>query len=625
MTVFAQAADTKAGTSDNAQKRKHEGRSKSRENDRCHACGELGHHAWEKKKCSASNASTKQETVNAMATADNDKKNTESSDESDDAYGYAFCTASGAKEEGIEVGHIHQQDGKVTDVTTSSFNEQRASVLPLGSIGLDSMSSVDIFGDKKLLNNIRTVDNTMTIVCNAGTITVNQMGHFAGYGDVWYHPQAIANILSLSNIQRFFRVTYDSQKGDCFVVTRADGSTRTFRPTEKGLYAAQVTGQGQETVMVSTVDQNKQKYTRREVRHAQKARSLLAINGRPSEQKQKHILRNGQLRNCDVSEQDVTNARHIFGPDIGSMKGKTTRRKEGHVQMKVRPVPQSVMDRHKEVFVCFEVMYLNGTAFLVSISRRIRFCTVEALDNRRSDTILTGIKRIKMIYARRRFLVNRIAADNEFAPLETELSGWGISLNTVSRDEHVLEIERHIHTLKERCRATYNTLPFKKWPSRMVAELVYAMTFWIHAFPADDGASATISPRELVTGIALDSTKHCMIPYGAYVQTHEQHDNTMASRTIGAIALRPTGNAQGGHFFYSLSTGRRIVRNNWAEVPMPADVIDRVTKMAESKAVNRIVFGDCENVEEADDDAISIHRATDTDDNSNTSAASSSF
>lgn len=189
-----------------------------------------------KKKCNANTASGKQETAHAMATTNNDD-NSESSDEGDDAYGYAFCTTSATTEEGTEIGHIHQQDGTVTDEPTSSFSQRRASVIPVGSIGLDSMSSVDIFGDKKLLKNVRTIDNIMTIVCNAGTITVNQMGYFEGYGEVLYHPQAIANILSLNNVRRRFRVTYDNQEGDRFVVTSADGSTRIFRPTDKGLYA----------------------------------------------------------------------------------------------------------------------------------------------------------------------------------------------------------------------------------------------------------------------------------------------------------------------------------------------------------------------------------------------------
>jgi hypothetical protein len=35
----------------------------------------------------------------------------------------------------------------------------------------------------------------------------------------------------------------------------------------------------------------------------------------------------------------------------------------------------------------------------------------------------------------------------------------------------------------------------------------------------------------------------------------------MATRTTGANALRPTGNAQGGYYFYSLDTGRGLNRN----------------------------------------------------------------
>ncbi|MEM9592233.1 MAG: reverse transcriptase domain-containing protein, partial [Pseudomonadota bacterium] len=188
----------------------------------------------------------------------------------------------------------------------------------------------------------------------------------------------------------------------------------------------------------------------------------------------------------------------------------------------------------------------------------------------------------------------------------TPLAGEGMMLNVVARGEHVPEIERHVRTLKERCRAVYNSLPYRRMPKRMVIELVYAMTFWLHAFPARDGVSETVSPRELVTGIVLDANKHCRIPFGAYAQTHEEHDNTMASRTVGAIALRPTGNAQGGYLFYSLQSGRCINRNHWTEVPMPVDAIARVEQMAESKGLNVLEFGDRHNNPRPDDDATEV-------------------
>jgi len=34
--------------------------------------------------------------------------------------------------------------------------------------------------------------------------------------------------------------------------------------------------------------------------------------------------------------------------------------------------------------------------------------------------------------------------------------------------------------------------------------------------------------------------KHCKIGFGAYVQVHEIHNNSMEPRTSGTIALRPS-------------------------------------------------------------------------------------
>ena len=50
----------------------------------------------------------------------------------------------------------------------------------------------------------------------------------------------------------------------------------------------------------------------------------------------------------------------------------------------------------------------------------------------------------------------------------------------------------------------------------------------------------------------------------------------MQTRTVGAIALCPTGNVQGGHFYLSLATGHRLNRIPTTPLPMPQEVINRV-------------------------------------------------
>ena len=170
--------------------------------------------------------------------------------------------------------------------------------------------------------------------------------------------------------------------------------------------------------------------------------------------------------------------------------------------------------------------------------------------------------------------------DGEFATLEKPLLHEQISLNTCSEDEHVGDIERLIQTVKERCRDIYCTLPFNRLPGQLVIEMVYSAVFWLNVFSPAGTVAQGLSPRELLTGKSVDFNKHCKFEFGEYVQTHEATDNTMRARTISALALRPTGNEQGGHFFLSLVTGRRLNRLHATSLPMPVDVITRVHEMA---------------------------------------------
>ena len=115
--------------------------------------------------------------------------------------------------------------------------------------------------------------------------------------------------------------------------------------------------------------------------------------------------------------------------------------------------------------------------------------------------------------------------DGQFENLRADVADMQIVLNTTSNDEHVPDIERHIRTMKERVRSTYNMLPFKKMPQRLVIEMVSASTFWWNSFPPEGGVSETLSPRAIVTGMEIDYTKHCQLEFGTYTQVHEEHDN----------------------------------------------------------------------------------------------------
>ena len=83
---------------------------------------------------------------------------------------------------------------------------------------LDSEYTTDIFGESKYLTNIKTVPTTLEIMTNVGLLTTKQQGNLKNYGNVWYHPKAIRNILSLSNVNKNNRIIYDSENRDIFIV-----------------------------------------------------------------------------------------------------------------------------------------------------------------------------------------------------------------------------------------------------------------------------------------------------------------------------------------------------------------------------------------------------------------------
>ena len=173
-----------------------------------------------------------------------------------------------------------------TDAVTCQIGEDGR--LPMSWILLDNQSTVDVFYNPDLLTNIREDTKSMSIHCNAGVATTNLIGDLPGYGTVWYHPSGIANILSLSRVkERGYRVTYDSDGGNSFSVHKPDGTARTFRQSDRGLYYMDTkdkrSGDYPGTVMnINTVADKRSNYTNRAYSRAVTARNIQKNSSRLS-------------------------------------------------------------------------------------------------------------------------------------------------------------------------------------------------------------------------------------------------------------------------------------------------------------------------------------------------------
>ena len=159
--------------------------------------------------------------------------------------------------------------------------------------------------------------------------------------------------------------------------------------------------------------------------------------GRPSTGTFIAALKSSGLMNCPVTLGDVEAAEQIFGPDIGSLKGKTTQRNPPIIDSPITPVLAEVLKRYRKVTICIDIMYMNRIPMLVSISRNIKFGTIEATPNNKTATVLKGVKAILQLYQGNGVTIEMALMDGEFGHLRGELAGMGVTLNERSQDEHV--------------------------------------------------------------------------------------------------------------------------------------------------------------------------------------------
>ena len=243
----------------------------------------------------------------------------------------------------------------------------------------------------------------MRIQCNAGICVTNLVGDLPGYGPVWFDPRAIANVLSLKLVKEKYHIEYNSDKDDGFVVTKPTGEKFKFVQSGAGLHYLDTTLQDTNknvdtTLVVNTVKENKKNYTNNNYLHALRAQELQVMMGRPSTATFVEALKNNGLLNCPVTPANVEAAEQIFGPDIGSLKGKMTRRNPPIIDSPITPIPASVLEQYCNVTLCVDIMYVNQVAMMISVSRNIKFATIEAIPSNKTAILVNGMKGILQIY-----------------------------------------------------------------------------------------------------------------------------------------------------------------------------------------------------------------------------------
>ena len=480
---------------------------------------------------------------------------------------------------GGEPENEHHIDIRSVDISKEVL--AAADKISRSEVGLDTCAGASIFSAREFLSRVYDSDDVLSlngINKGGGALICDRQGD-SDFGTVYFSPDATINILSYSLMKDQCHKVWQNANDDVFRVQREqNGDIYLFR-RKHGIYVHDMASTRDiirnEFAHVASVEENKSKFAKHEVRRAEMAREFARAMANPSVKTIISMVNEGRVSSIPFTAQDVQNAEFIWGRSLANLKGKTTSHK-APVRDLVERVPRPIAIR--QVF-SMDLMFVEKIPFLVSIAKPVDYLQVNRLKNRTTASIYKQVKKQLAVYTSRGFQIDHVRCDPEsgLVALRPMLGADGFEMDIAGQEEAVPEIERPIRTIKERARGIIHTLPWNV-PLKL---LVYLVFFVVLRLSQTAMVAGMESPFERVHGRKIDFRRHLKASFGDYVQAHRNKlDNTMNTRTDGGIALYDTGNVEGTWYIFNLATNELIRRNHFNVLPVPQIVVDHLNSMA---------------------------------------------
>ena len=291
-------------------------------------------------------------------------------------------------------------------------------------------------------------------------------------------------------------------------------------------------------------------------------------------------LDNGSYLNCHITSAHLRRARKMYGPCHGCLLGKMTAPSQPDAH---GPLSEKIAE-----LLHVDIYYVDLQPFLISIDDMRGFITVDRLSKGKSTPMLNAsLDKIINKYTSFRHTVKKIRSDREavFLATESHLNKQGVLYEKSAPGQHVGKVERAIRTLKGRYRSVLNSLPYTL-PDALQESLNLDVVQMINITP--NVHTGNSNPRELTTGVKVDSSKVMRASFGDLVIAHTPNNpkNSKSKSEIGIVVGRDFTDS-GTIKFWGLDTQEVVARQSFTLIPTTKDLITKINLICELEKKNK--------------------------------------
>ena len=137
--------------------------------------------------------------------------------------------------------------------------------------------------------------------------------------------------------------------------------------------------------LVTMVTENKKAFTDKQFAQAKLAWSIHHIMGAPSIAHLGKLLQTNAIRKNPLIIEDIKLALAIFRDDIGTLKGKSTRKQTLTQRTDYINLPAEIYTKYGNIELCMDTMQINNMYFLTLIDTMIQYQKVVGINKKNKE------------------------------------------------------------------------------------------------------------------------------------------------------------------------------------------------------------------------------------------------